>query len=51
MLGFEKLIAAIRWYSFDDEHDEGRWEPRMAVKDWSLELQREYLFYVKWREK
>lgn len=48
-LPFEELPRALSWFSFDDEDDEGRWDPRMAVKDLSEELQMEYLFYVKWR--
>jgi hypothetical protein len=48
-LPFNEFLPALKWYSFDDENDEGRWEPRMAVKDLCQELHAEYLFYVKWR--
>ena len=48
-LAFDELVRALRWYSFDDEDEKGRWDPRLVVKDLPDELQTEYLFYVKWR--
>ena len=44
-MAFEEFRPALGWFTFDDE---GRWEPRLAVKDLPDELQVEYLFYVKW---
>ena len=48
-VAFEELIHALSWHSFDDEDENGRWDPRLAIKDLPGELQTEYLFYVKWR--
>src|SRR5690348_2495041 len=46
---FEEFVRALSWHSFDDEDDEGMWNPRASVKDLPQALQAEYLFYVKWR--
>jgi hypothetical protein len=48
-LSFEKFRPALSWHSFDDEDEQGKWDPRVSVRDFPEELQGEYLFYVKWR--
>lgn len=48
-VSFEIFLPALSWHSFDDEDEEGRYDPRASVKDLPPELRAEYLFYVKWR--
>jgi len=48
-LSFEKFRPALGWHSFDDEDEQGKWDPQASVEDLPVELRAEYLFYVKWR--